>query len=159
MKNFYIIGNMGSGKTTLAKKIAKKLNISNLDLDTIFWKGPYKNKQINPLRGIELEKFLAQNNDWVIEGVYKTIMTYLLKKQPHFIYIDLPWEENLKNLEKRGTSQDRIDYAKTYFDKDRRVQGSPIYNRNSHLDTFHDYKGKKTLLTSKKDIEEFLNSL
>ncbi|MCB0319265.1 MAG: AAA family ATPase, partial [Bdellovibrionales bacterium] len=38
MKRVLIIGNAGSGKTTLAKKLSLQLKIPLVSLDSLFWK-------------------------------------------------------------------------------------------------------------------------
>ena len=38
MKRILIIGNGGSGKSTFAKKLHKKLNLELIHLDNLFWK-------------------------------------------------------------------------------------------------------------------------
>ena len=37
MKKVYIIGAVGTGKTTLAKKMSEKLNIKMYQLDKVVW--------------------------------------------------------------------------------------------------------------------------
>jgi len=63
-----IIGCPSSGKTTLANKISKKLNLSVFHLDKIFWVEP---------KGIKQDVFIAKqkeyinNNDsWIIDGSF-----------------------------------------------------------------------------------------
>ncbi len=61
-----IVGNGGSGKTTLSNKISKMLNIPILHLDNIYW--------INGWVHNEMEKFdsitsqFMQSQSWIIEG-------------------------------------------------------------------------------------------
>ena len=37
MNKIYIVGNVGSGKTTFANKLSKALNIKNYELDSLVW--------------------------------------------------------------------------------------------------------------------------
>lgn len=46
-ERFFIIGTMGSGKTTLAKKIANLLGIKHNSLDEVYWTTKYTRKR-NP---------------------------------------------------------------------------------------------------------------
>ena len=43
MKKIYIIGAVGSGKTTLAKELSKKLNIKMYELDKVVWDDEHGN--------------------------------------------------------------------------------------------------------------------
>ena len=75
MKKIYIIGNGGSGKTTLATALTKDLSLPHLELDDIYWDND-QTKAYNIKRNFEkrdalLEEFLLSNpNGWVIDGVY-----------------------------------------------------------------------------------------
>ena len=67
-----IIGCSGSGKTYLAKKLSKKYNIPNFDLDDIQWdnsQNSYGVKMPMETRNQMLNDILQQS-DWIIEGVY-----------------------------------------------------------------------------------------
>lgn len=70
MPKIYILGSVGSGKTTLAKKLSKDLDVNHYELDNVVWK-------YNPngdIRRTEEEikeifsKILEQDN-WIIENV------------------------------------------------------------------------------------------
>ncbi len=69
MKKIFIIGMTGSGKSSLAKKISKKLKIPTYDLDDIFWIEKYSVKKDDENCKIELKKILKKET-WIIEGVY-----------------------------------------------------------------------------------------
>ena len=76
MKKIYIIGNGGSGKTTLALFLKNQLDLPHLELDDIYWNNNQK-KAYNIKRGEEerdalLNHFLQENkNAFVIDGVYE----------------------------------------------------------------------------------------
>ncbi|MBS3144559.1 AAA family ATPase, partial [Candidatus Woesearchaeota archaeon] len=40
-KRIYILGCSGSGKTSVAQELARKLHIQHYDLDDLFWKKKY----------------------------------------------------------------------------------------------------------------------
>ena len=76
MKKIYIIGNGGSGKTTLAHFLSKDLFMPHLELDDIYWdnvqKKAYNVKRNEEERGTLLSEFLKENqNGWIIDGVYE----------------------------------------------------------------------------------------
>ncbi len=56
LKKIYIVGTMGSGKTYLAKKLSKELNIPHYDLDDLYWKRKYtsKNSEENKKSNLEI---------------------------------------------------------------------------------------------------------
>ena len=70
MRKIILFGNSGSGKSTLAKEL-KPEGLAHLDLDTAAW-----NMNPTPVRKpIEesagtIQRLLASNDSWVIEGCY-----------------------------------------------------------------------------------------
>ena len=67
----HIIGGSGTGKTTLAKKLAQEYGIPHYDLDDIRWAntGDYGTKRDESERDALLDEILKRD-DWIIEGVY-----------------------------------------------------------------------------------------
>jgi adenylate kinase family enzyme len=74
-----IYGNAGSGKTTMAREVARELDVPHLCLDDIAWAASAVRK---PMRESldELETFIAANPGWVIEGCYGDLIEAAL---PH----------------------------------------------------------------------------
>ncbi|MDN4492537.1 AAA family ATPase [Ureibacillus aquaedulcis] len=70
-KRIHIIGSVGSGKTTLAKEISKRLDIPYYELDNVVW---IRDKSGDRRRTEhEREKYLnsiIQSGSWIIEGVH-----------------------------------------------------------------------------------------
>ncbi|WP_233258417.1 shikimate kinase [[Phormidium] sp. ETS-05] len=64
-----ILGNAGSGKSTMARRIIGTMNIPILSLDEIAWnEGPERKPFTESLR--ELQRFINHHDQWIIEGCY-----------------------------------------------------------------------------------------
>lgn len=73
MRKIMIIGNAGSGKTTLSHKLAKILNRQDIiSLDKIVWKPGWVIVDKNE-KELVLAK-IAQMQTWIVDGVSKTIL-------------------------------------------------------------------------------------
>jgi adenylate kinase family enzyme len=74
-----IYGNSGSGKSTMARQLARDLGLPLLDLDSITWLAKLVRRPVED--SIELlREFIAANREWVIEGCYADLIESAL---PH----------------------------------------------------------------------------
>ncbi|ELR97254.1 dephospho-CoA kinase [Gloeocapsa sp. PCC 73106] len=86
---FAIIGNCGSGKTTLAKKLSQSAQIPILDLDTIAWtQGSTPVRQPIDVVKIRLQKFCLSQSNWIVEGCYGDLIEIVLKWKPELIFLN-----------------------------------------------------------------------
>ena len=86
----YIIGPVGSGKTTLSKKLSKKYNIKRYELDKVVWDDDNGNiKRTDEEIKILFNKIIA-NSSWIIEDVGRKKFNDGIKKADIVYYIDLP---------------------------------------------------------------------
>jgi adenylate kinase family enzyme len=76
LDNFYplkihIIGSVGSGKTTLARKLSNKLRIPHYELDNVVWKRnkPRDIKRTDEERD-QLLSTIIHSKTWIIEGAH-----------------------------------------------------------------------------------------
>jgi adenylate kinase family enzyme len=85
-----IIGNSGSGNSTLADALARRIGAPAVDLDPIHWQG-----KVGILRdeilatGMVVE--IAGKPQWIIEGVYGWLAAAALPFATSLIWLDLPW--------------------------------------------------------------------
>ena len=88
MKKIYIIGSVASGKTTLARKLSKKLNIKMYELDKIVW---------DDARGVKrsdeeillLFANILNKTSWIIEDVGRNKFREGIKVADIVYYINL----------------------------------------------------------------------
>ncbi|MFX3640200.1 MAG: AAA family ATPase [Candidatus Pristimantibacillus sp.] len=70
-RKIHIIGSVGSGKTTLARKLSNKLSIPHYELDNVVWKR-HKRRDIKRTEE-ERDQLLSTiilSNTWIIEGAH-----------------------------------------------------------------------------------------
>lgn len=69
MPRILIFGNSGSGKTTMARRLAEAHGLPCLDLDLLAWAEPGVRR---PLAASEadIRAFTDRHADWVVEGCY-----------------------------------------------------------------------------------------
>lgn len=94
MTKIYITGGPGSGKTTYAKQLAKKLNIPCYDLDDVKWmnsgeKGLFNQKRDEIERAQIVNDILLQK-DWICEGVYFNAWVQPIMRQADEVIILKP---------------------------------------------------------------------
>ncbi len=70
-KKVHIIGSVGSGKTTFARRLSSKLNVPYYELDNVVWKrsknGDERNNPEN--RDVILNNIVG-TDEWIVEGVH-----------------------------------------------------------------------------------------
>ncbi len=83
-----IIGNGGSGKTTLALTLHKKLNIPLHHLDQYQWKPGWQRTDRTELEIIHKE--LCDRDSWIIEGLAIRLFPYRFQKADLIIFLNIP---------------------------------------------------------------------
>jgi adenylate kinase family enzyme len=82
-----IIGCSCSGKTTLASRLAKELNIEHIELDNIFWSPGWKEMERNEFRET-VNQVTNQHLNWSIDGNYSKVRDIIWNKTSHIIWLD-----------------------------------------------------------------------
>ena len=90
-----IIGNAGSGKSTLSRKISQELGIPLHGLDKIVWKENWVSTP-KPERQ-KLIQAIVNKQNWVIDGVSKDV----LSAAERVYFLDIPTYKCIFNIVKR----------------------------------------------------------
>ena len=109
MERILIIGNAGSGKTTFAKALARKLGLPLVHLDRLFWQGNWEHvsrEEFDTLLQAELEK-----PRWIIDGNFNRTLPHRLSYCDTVFYFDLPtwvclWGVTKRVLTSYGKTRD-----------------------------------------------------
>lgn len=163
MKNkIYILGSVGSGKTTLAKKISKKLKLKIFSLDDIYWKKKYSVKRKENDKKKMLSKILRDNKKWVIEGASSSFVSNAIKQADLVVWIDL--HHRILNFRIIKRSFKEMVFGRQSFSGLKRLLGEiKEYKSKTGMYTKHKklLKGNKKyiVLRSKGDVRKFLRDL
>ncbi|MEM6545163.1 MAG: AAA family ATPase [Pseudomonadota bacterium] len=157
MKKIVIIGNSASGKSTLAKRLARTEALAHLDLDTLAWKPglPPERRSLEDSRQ-DITGFLEDHSDWVIEGCYADLVELVLADAGELIFLDLPIETCIENAKRRPwephkyeskAAQDEnlamlLDWISQYGER------SDTFSRAAHQKIYESYPGQKIRITS-----------
>ena len=88
-KRVSVVGTSGSGKTTVASKIASIFCIKHIELDAIHWRKGWQEIRLDNFREI-LSRVTAEES-WVIDGNYSDVRDIIWRKADTLIWLDLPF--------------------------------------------------------------------
>ena len=159
-----IIGSGGSGKSTFAVELGKKLNLPVIHLDREFWKSDW----VKPKAKEWLEKLevLLSESRWIAEGNYLNSLEYRIGKADSVIFLDFKRSICIYRVIKRyfihrGTTrpdmaegcneQIDMDFAKWLWEFPKKV-------RPQMIEILTKYPEKNIIiLKNAKDVNLFLN--
>jgi adenylate kinase family enzyme len=84
-----VIGTSGAGKTTLARRIAARLNLPHIELDAINWQAGWRDLDRHD-RDEFLRRVTAaiQAETWVLDGGYSSVRDTLFRRATHLVWLD-----------------------------------------------------------------------
>jgi adenylate kinase family enzyme len=88
MQRVAIIGCGGSGKTTLARRLATTIGTTITHLDAIYYDDEWNTLPRETFAAVQQE--LVSADTWVIEGNYAATLPIRLQRATHVIFLDLP---------------------------------------------------------------------
>jgi adenylate kinase family enzyme len=173
LKRVVIIGTSCSGKTTLASKLAQKLSVPHIELDSIHWK---QNWTPTPKEEFRSSVSAAATPEaWVSDGNYSAVRDILWARATTLIWLNYPfyvvagralsrtfrnvfyrkvlWSGNKETFRQSFLSKDSVLWwvLKTY--RRRRREYPRLFNESAyrHLQII--------VLSSSAEAERFLESL
>ena len=99
MEKIIILGSGGAGKSTLARKLSKIINIQVFHLDKIFWRPNWVSITQEELEG-KIQDIIGLDS-WIIDGNYSRTMDIRIKEADTIIFLDFPVWTCLWGITKR----------------------------------------------------------
>ncbi len=164
MKKILIIGNSGSGKSWLSKQLSRKLQLQEVNLDSIVWEsGGYNQKRSTGAIENEIANIKSQCN-WVVEGVFGALAEQLIFSADMLLFLDLEWSECESSLYARGSESSKqlneeqaeknfrelLKWASEYSVRESKS------SRQFHQQLFRDFHGTKVRFTTRSQVNEFV---
>jgi len=88
VKRIAILGNCGSGKTTLGVNLSKILNIPLYHLDQYYYKPNWEKAPFEEY--LEIHNTLCKQDKWIIDGTGTRTLAHRLQRADCIIFLDIP---------------------------------------------------------------------
>ncbi len=163
-KKIIIIGEAGRGKSTLAKKLSKKLNIPHFSTDDFYWETKFtipRDKE----KSLALINEQYAKNEWIIEGTTQWLIKPALDDADMIIYLYFKniWHQwfyiSKRYFERKNTHhrEKLIPLLKHVFYK--RYNLGYKKGAVTHTELIAPYENKVIRLSSFKQINDFMKTL
>ncbi len=96
MQRISVVGNSGSGKTTVAKAIADVLGVPHLELDGVFHQPDWRPLDTEEFRRIVSEFTAAES--WVVDGNYSGVRDIVWGRADTVVWVDPPRHRVMRQL-------------------------------------------------------------
>lgn len=96
MRRVSVVGNSGSGKTTVAIGIAGALGVPHLELDGVFHQPDWEPLERELFRA-RVAQFVA-GDGWVVDGNYSAVSDLVWQRADTVVWMDLPRRQIMRQL-------------------------------------------------------------
>ena len=161
MHRIVIIGNSGSGKSYLARKLDERLSIAPTHLDKLFWEPGGFNKKRPPEVVYREIDAISKTPQWLVEGVFGELAARFLDRAECLIWLDVDWEYCHSNLLQRGSESSKqldkeqaeenfrklVIWASNYWER------VDLRSHKGHKELFDSFNGYKRVLRSRGEVD------
>lgn len=166
-KKIHIIGSIGSGKTTLAKKLSLKSGIPYFELDNVVWKRLISGdiKRSSNDRNEKLNEIIRLDS-WIIEGVHHKWIDKSFEESDAILFLDTKLSLRRLRIIKRFVVQklgyETSNYKPTFKILKDLYMYDTFFEYNSKLEIFkmlNPYKHKLVIIKDEKDIQSYISKI
>lgn len=109
MRRVVVVGSSGSGKTTVARKLAATLGVSHVELDALHHRPNWTEATADELR-VAVSREIEHLDGWVVDGnYYGKLGDFVLRQADTIVWLDLPLHTCLARLWTRTLHRIRGD--------------------------------------------------
>lgn len=163
MDKILIIGLQGSGKSTFANKLGKKLNREVIHLDKIYFEPGWKHTQTKEEWRQAIKHLVAQDR-WIMDGNYTSTLDIRIPAADTIIFFNFPkivcFYRIFKRIFHRAQPFDKAEgnFNKVSWDL---IDKIIYFPRNKILEKLEPYKNTKKIyiLKNSKEAERLLKIL
>ncbi len=145
-----VLGNSGSGKTSMARALRADHGLVHLDLDAVAWATPGARRPLADSVAA-IEAFGRQHDAWVVEGSYASLAAAALPLCTEFRFLNPGAEVCLANAQRRPWEPEKyaspeeqdarlpflLDWIRSYDTRD------DEYGLTAHRALFDEFEGPK----------------
>lgn len=103
MERIVVIGSSGTGKTTLANKLAETFNLRAVDLDDLYWRPEWKIAPVDEFRAATAQAIDTPR--WVVAGNYPAIRNIVWTKADTLVWLDYSLSRTFNQLARRSVAR------------------------------------------------------
>ena len=163
-----VIGNSGSGKSTMSQQLATLHGLPMLDLDTVAWEpGKIAVARDAVAAARDVHAFCAPRDRWVVEGCYAALVREALVYSPVLIFLEpgvqaclancrsRPWEPHkyASKQEQDAHLEFLLGWVRDYYSR------AGELSLAAHQALFEEYRGPKHKLGERLAPAEFTKLL
>jgi adenylate kinase family enzyme len=152
---FALLGNSGSGKSTMAGCLARSVDLAMLDLDSVAWERDQPTvARSSALAEADVAEFCTGHPRWVLEGCYGNLIEAAFQFQPFLVFLNpgvesctanclnRPWEPHKypSRQEQDANLNFLLSWVAEYYTRD-----GPM-SLGAHQAVFDKYTGRKVEL-------------
>ena len=157
-----IIGNIASGKTTLAKKLSNYFDVDYYEIDNIVHDDSNNKKRSKE----EIRKIISnilRNREYIIEGMLRDNSDLIVPKASSIIYLDYDKKVLRKRLRKRYLLQ-KLGIKKSNYKIDKELYNKLLGYLDNYDDSFikdimNKYPNKLIIIKNNKELKKLFKAL
>lgn len=165
MSRIVILGNSGSGKTSLAKRICAQTGCQHLDLDDVAWKAADAPvRESFEISSAAIDEFVARHSRWVIEGCYSSLIAHAAKHATQFYFLNIGVDACIENCRSRPWEPEKypskeaqdenlavlIDWVESYGTR------KDEFSLQEHRRVFENFDGPKSEIHSNHQAQNLV---
>lgn len=161
MVKIYIIGPVGSGKTTLSKKLSLKYNVKRYELDKVVWDDDHGNIKRTDEEAMIIFNKILENKSWIIEDVGRNKFIKGREQAEIIYYIKLTRIKSYLRVTKRWLKQRLNIESYNHFPTFKQLLyfistvNSYYKKEKAKIDSLKKYQNKLVFI-NEKDIKKLL---